>query len=190
MALTLHTIIASTRPARIGPAVAEWFHERALEHGRFEARLVDLADFALPVFDEPRHPRLQQYEHEHTRAWAASVAAADAFVFVIPEYNHGPPPALINALDYVYREWNEKPCGFVSYGGASGGVRAVQTTKLTVTTLKMMPMVESISVPMVNDYLDDTGRFAGHEPLLEAAQQLLDALHRWATALKPMRASR
>ena len=190
MALRLHTIICSTRPTRVGPAVARWFHERAIAHGRFEAHLIDLADFALPVFDEPRHPRLQQYEHEHTRAWAASVAAADAYVFVTPEYNHGPPPSLINALDYVYREWNEKPCGFVSYGGASGGVRAVQAAKLTVTTLKMMPMVEAVSVPMVSQHLDDKGRFTVPEPLPEAARLLLDALHRWAAALKPMREAR
>ena len=82
--------------------VASWFQEIAAGHGQFDASLVDLKDFDLPVFDEPEHPRLQRYVHEHTRRWAASVSAADAFVFVTPEYNFGPPPALLNALNYLY----------------------------------------------------------------------------------------
>src|SRR5690606_2827816 len=93
MTLKLQTLIASTRPGRIGPHIAEWFHGVAVAHGGFDASLVDLASFALPVYDEPRHPRLRQYEHEHTRAWARSVEAADAYVFVTPEYNYGPTPA-------------------------------------------------------------------------------------------------
>src|SRR5699024_7105059 len=126
----LHVIISSTRPGRVGPSVARWFHEYACHHGGFEAELVDLADFNLPVYDEPAHPRLGQYEHEHTKRWSASVAAADAYVFVAPEYNYSPTPALVNALDFVYNEWNYKPCGFVSYGGVSGGLRAVQAARL------------------------------------------------------------
>ena len=77
------------------------------------------------------------------------MAAADAYAFVTPEYNYGPTPALVNAMNYVYREWNYKPCGFVSYGGLSGGVRAVQASKLQVTAVKMMPMAEGVAVPMV-----------------------------------------
>src|SRR5690554_1222836 len=114
MTLKLHTIIASTRPGRIGPAIAQWFHTYAGDHGPFENHLIDLADFELPVYDEPQHPSTQKYEHAHTKAWSRSVAAADAYVFVIPEYNHMAPPSLINALNYVYREWNDKPCAIVS----------------------------------------------------------------------------
>src|SRR3546814_1511700 len=75
--LELHTIICSTRPGRVGPSVARWFHDFAVGHGTFEAVLVDLADFGLPVYDEPNHPVMQKYQHAHTRAWAARVAAAD-----------------------------------------------------------------------------------------------------------------
>ena len=135
MALKLHTIIASTRPGRVGLHVGKWFHEYALKHGGFDATLVDLADFDLPVYDEPHHPRLQKYEREHTKRWAESVRSADAFVFVTPEYNYSPSPSLVNALDYVYLEWNYKPAGFVSYGGVSGGLRAVQVVKLQATAL-------------------------------------------------------
>ena len=133
MPLILHTIVCSTRPGRVGLPVAQWFYEVARQHGGFDAKLVDLAAFNLPIYDEPKHPVLQQYEHEHTKRWSASVSAADAFVFVTPEYNYGPPPSLLNALNYVYKEWNYKPAAFVSYGGVSGGLRAVQIEKHTLS---------------------------------------------------------
>lgn len=188
MSLKLHIIICSTRPGRVGPAVARWFHGFARQHGGFDAKLVDLADFNLPVYDEPLHPRMQQYEHEHTKRWSESVAAADAYVFVTPEYNYSPPPSLVNALDFVYREWNYKPCGFVSYGGVSGGLRAAQMEKLHVTTLKMMPMVEGVAIPMVARHVSEAGLFSSNELIDASALSLLDELLRWAEALKPMRA--
>ena len=187
MALKLHTIIASTRPGRVGPTVARWFHDIALQHGRFDAELVDLATFNLPVYDEPRHPVLQKYEHEHTKVWARSVAAADAYVFVSPEYNYGPTPALLNALNYVYKEWNAKPAAFVSYGGISGGMRAVQQTKLTLTTLKVVPLVDAVVFPTVGQYIGSDGTLAASEIQAQSANALLDELHRWATALRPLR---
>ncbi len=185
--LKLHSIICSTRPGRVGPVVARWFHEFALSHGKFDATLVDLAEFNLPLYDEPHHPRTQTYTKEHTRAWANSVAAADAYVFVTPEYNYCPPPAFVNALDYVYLEWNYKPCGFVSYGGLSGGMRAVQMEKQLVTTLKMMPMVEGVAIPMVAQSLDVQTGFKSNDHVESAAKAMLDELFKWAQALKPMR---
>ncbi len=185
--LKLHTIICSTRPGRVGPAVGRWFNDFATRHGKFQALLVGLADFNLPVYDEPHHPRQQNYEHEHTKAWAASVAAADAYVFVTPEYNYGPPPSFVNALNYVYHEWNYKPCGFVSYGGVSGGLRAVQLEKQLVTTLKMMPMVEGVAIPNVWQLLSEQGELQSNELIDDSAVTMLDELHKWATALKAMR---
>jgi NAD(P)H-dependent FMN reductase len=187
MSLRLHTIVCSTRPGRVGSPVAAWFHEVAREHGRFDPHLVDLAEFNLPIYDEPKHPRLQQYEHEHTRRWSASVAAADAFVFVTPEYNYGPPPSLVNALNYVYNEWNYKPAGFVSYGGMSGGIRAVQVGKMTLSTLKMVPLLESVPIPMVTQHLKD-GVFTPNDIIQTSATVMLDELFRWADVLRPMRA--
>ncbi|MBL6853378.1 MAG: NAD(P)H-dependent oxidoreductase, partial [Alphaproteobacteria bacterium] len=99
MALRLHTIIGSTRPGRAGPAIAQWFHEHAQKHGKFDARIVDLQDFSLPLYDEPHHPMRRQYEKDHTKKWSESVNAADAFVFVTPEYNFTTPPSLVNAID-------------------------------------------------------------------------------------------
>lgn len=183
----LHIIVCSTRPGRVGPSVARWFHEFAERQRRFDLRLVDLADFNLPVYDEPVHPRLKQYRHPHTVAWSESVAAADAYVFVTPEYNYNAPPALVNALDYVYREWNYKPCGFVSYGGVSGGLRAVEAVKTQITTLRMMPMVESVMVPMVASLIDEAGTFRSNELIDKSAVALLDELRYWTDGLKAMR---
>jgi NAD(P)H-dependent FMN reductase len=187
LASKLHTIICSTRPNRIGPAIATWFHDIAAAHGKFDASLVDLRDFDLPVFDEPEHPRLQRYVNEPTRRWAASVSAADAFVFVTPEYNYGPPPALLNALNYLYLEWNYKPAGFVSYGGASSGLRAVQAEKLTLTTLKIMPIPEAVAIPFAWNAVAD-GKFTAPDGQDKAAATMLDELSRWTEALKPLRA--
>jgi NAD(P)H-dependent FMN reductase len=185
----LHTIISSTRPGRVGPAIADWFHGLAVEHGGFDAVLVDLADFRLPVYDEPHHPVTRKYEHDHTRAWAASVQAADAYVFVTPEHNYGPPASLVNALNYVYSEWNYKPAGFVSYGGVSGGLRGVQITKQLLTTLKVMPIVEGVVIPFHAQHVGASGAFAPNELHVKSAKSALDELKRWAEALRPLRAT-
>ena len=121
MPLQLDVIVASTRPGRVGVHVGRWFHEVAREHSGFETHWIDLAEVGLPLVDEPKHPRLRDYQHEHTKRWSAIVDAADAFVLVTPEYNYSPTPALTNAIDTVLHEWAYKPVGFVSYGGVSGG---------------------------------------------------------------------
>jgi NAD(P)H-dependent FMN reductase len=187
----LHIITTSTRPGRLGPSIARWFDDFARGHGRFDARLIDLAEFDLPVFDEAHHPRMQQYEHEHTLGWSASVDAADAYVFVMPEYNHNPPPSFINALDYLHKEWNYKPAGFVSYSiGATGGIRAAQAAKPLVTTMKMMPMLEGVMVPMAGEQIDAAGVFNSNRLIDDSARVMLDELLYWANGLKAMRAGK
>jgi NAD(P)H-dependent FMN reductase len=187
--LTLQVIIASTRDDRQGDAVGSWFFERAKTHANFAAELIDLATVRLPMFDEPRHPRFGQYEHSHTKAWSATVQRADAFVFVTPEYNYGPPPSLVNALDFLNREWAYKPVGFVSYGGVSAGTRGVQVTKQIVTALRMMPVVEAVAIPFFAQHIDKaTGVFDPGEVQAKAAVALLDELLRCAVALRSLRA--
>jgi NAD(P)H-dependent FMN reductase len=183
----LNVIIGSTRPGRVGPSIASWFHEHASGHGAFEAVLVDLADFALPVYDEPKHPRLRDYTHEHTKRWSKSVASADAYVFVTPEYNYVAAPALINALTYVSLEWNHKPAGIVSYGGVSGGLRAAQSLKPLLTSLKVMPVPEGVPVPMFPQLMTEEGKFAPNELIVTGANTMLDELARWAAPLKAIR---
>lgn len=187
LALKLQVIIGSTRPTRRGPIVAKWFAGFAKQHGKFDVELVDIADFKFPVYDEPKHPATGQYEHEHTKRWSAKIKSADAFVFVHPEYNYFAPPALVNALDYVFAEWNYKPAGLVSYGGISGGLRAAQALKLILTTLKMVPLSEGVPVPNFNSMIGKDDVFAPTDPVKEGSTKMLDELLRWAEALKPMR---
>lgn len=186
MTLKLNVVIGSTRPGRIGPSVAKWFDGAARKHGAFEVELVDIEAFELPVYDEPKHPMMQDYRHDHTKAWAASVASADAFVFVTPEYNYFAPPALVNAIDYLNKEWAYKPAGIVSYGGLSGGLRAAQSLKSLVTTVRMMPIPEGVAVPYVGKSVEDDV-FKPSDMMQQGAEAMLAELHKWAEALKPMR---
>src|SRR5262245_9427335 len=153
----LYVIAVSTRPTRAGFPLSTWMFERARAHGGFDVELVDLKQEALPMFDEPHHPRLRQYEHEHTQRWSKKIDAADAFIFVTPEYDHAAPPSLINALIYLVHEWAHKPVGFVSYGGPAGGIRAVQMLKPMLTALKMVVLLESVMAPLFASSIDQNG---------------------------------
>ena len=184
----LDIVIASTRPSRVGGLIADWTVDAATRHGGFEVELVDLAELDLPLLDEPHHPRLADYQHEHTRRWSEQAAGADAFVFVTPEYNYGAPPALVNALDYLFGEWQYAPVGFVSYGGVSAGTRSVQMLKQIVTTLKMMPVPEAVSIPNFPDFIED-GAFAPNEVAEAAAPAMFDELLRWTDALAGLRSA-
>lgn len=186
----LEIITVSTRDARKGPAVSSWFERQAREHGRFAIEPIDLRAIDLPMFDEPEHPRFRKYHHEHTKAWSAIVDRADAYVFVMPEYNYSMPPSLVNALDYVSQEWAYKPAAFVSYGGVSGGLRAVQMAKQTITALRMMPILEAVSFPFFTRSFDAEGRFVPDEAQAPVAKAMLDELLRWADALKVLRPAR
>lgn len=187
MALKLKVIVGSTRPGRVGIHVGKWIHGVAAAHPAFDADLVDLAEVGLPLYDEPVHPRLRKYQHEHTRRWSAIVDAADAYVLVMPEYNYSVAPALANALDYVFAEWACKPAGFVTYGGVSGGLRAAQLIKVTLSALKVVPIPEAVVIPFVANHISD-GVFVPNETHVTAAGQMLDETARWAEALKPLRA--
>ncbi|MEU9343889.1 NAD(P)H-dependent oxidoreductase [Streptomyces sp. NPDC048278] len=184
----LEIIVASTRPGRIGLTIGEWFEARAKEHGGFdEVELVDLAEVDLPFMNEPHHPRLGKYTHQHTRDWSAKVAEADAFVFVMPEYNYGYNAELKNAIDYLHREWHYKPVGLVSYGGVSAGTRAAQMIKQVVTTLRMTPVFESVSIPFVHQFLDEEEGLVANEVMNASAPAMLDELVRVEEALRPLR---
>jgi NAD(P)H-dependent FMN reductase len=148
--------------------------------------VLDLAEIALPLMDEPNHPRLAKYTHDHTKAWSASIAGADAFVFVMPEYNYSFTAPLKNAIDYLFAEWQHKPVGLVSYGGVSGGLRAAQQIKQVVTTLSMMPLVEAVTIPMVATHIVD-GELRPTELMEQSAAAMLDALVRWESALRTLR---
>jgi NAD(P)H-dependent FMN reductase len=183
----LQIVYASTREGREGLPIAHWVKERADAHGKFESELVDLKAVNLPLFDEPQHPRLRQYKNAHTKAWSAIVAAADAFVFVTPEYNYGMPPALLNAIDYLSVEWAYKPGAVVSYGGISGGTRSAQMTKQMLPSVKMMPIPEGVSIPFFRNMLNAEGQFVPGELQEKAITPMLEELSRWTGALAALR---
>jgi NAD(P)H-dependent FMN reductase len=185
----LTIIVGSTRPGRAGAPIAEWFAARAKDHGGFDVTVVDLAELGLPLLDEPNHPRLGQYTQQHTKDWSAIVDASDAFVIVTPEYNYGYPASVKNAIDYLHQEWRDKPIGFVSYGGVAAGTRAVQQLKQVVTTLRMLPVFDSVNIPFHNQFLDSNGVFQPNAVLEQAAEAMLDELVRTEAALRPLRSS-
>ncbi len=182
----LLVIIASTRPGRAGRAIGDWFVDVATAHSGFQVDVADLAELDLPFHDEAAHPRLGQYEHEHTKRWSAQVDAADAVVFVMPEYNYSFSAPLKNAFDYLHNEWKYKPVGFVSYGGVSGGMRAVQQFKQVVTTLTMLPVPVQVALTNYAQHLHD-GAFEPDAGAEGAAKTMLDELARVAPALATLR---
>ena len=186
--LDLKIIIASTRAGRKGPSIATWFYDIAAKHSAFNTELLDLAVINLPFLDEPNHPRFKKYTHQHTLDWSAKIDPADAFVIVTAEYNYGFPAPIKNALDFLYQEWNYKPVAFVSYGGVSGGTRAVQMLKQVVSAQKMMPLADGVHIPAFTKHIDEQGKFNGDEGLDKSANSMLDELNKWAVAMKPMRA--
>jgi NAD(P)H-dependent FMN reductase len=183
----LVVIVGSTRPGRAGEPVAAWFIEQARQDGVFAVDVADLAEIDLPMLDEPEHPRLGRYQHQHTKDWSARIDLCDAIVIITPEYNHGYPATVKNALDCLHGEWADKPIGFVSYGGVSGGTRAVAQLKTVVTALRMVPVVEAVNIPFFTDRIDDTGEFHPNKVTEKAADALLDELARMETALRPLR---
>lgn len=183
---TLHVIIASTRPGRVGPDIARWFATQVPADLGFQVEVVDLAEVALPMLDEPHHPADHHYVHEHTRRWSASVGSADAFVLVMPEYNTGFTAPIKNALDYLYTEWHHKPVGFVSYGMTSAGLRAVEMLKPVLIALKMVPVQDAVTVPL-RSRLDERGVLHPDEIMAEAAQDMLVQLRQLTDALAAVR---
>ena len=173
----LTIIVGSIRPGRAGQPIAEWFIDRAKAHGGFDVEVADLAEIRLPLMEEPNHPRLGQYTSQHTRDWSALIDRSDAIVFVTPEYNYGYPATIKNAIDYLHQEWKDKPAGFVSYGGIAAGTRAVQQLKQVITTLKMVPVFESVNIPFHAQFIRD-GQFHANEVLDQAADAMLDEIGR------------
>lgn len=178
-------ILGSTRPNRAGEAVAHWVADNAQKRSDAQFELIDLKDFNLPLLDEPVPPSMGQYSKPHTKAWAEKIAPFDAFVFVTPEYNHGTSGALKNAIDYLYREWNNKAAGFVSYGSA-GGVRAVESLRLVMGELQIADVRAQVMLSLYTDFENfSTFKPASHHE--KTLNTMLDQLISWGGALKTVR---
>lgn len=184
--IKLAIVTGSTRPGRVNESVARWVFDLAKRQREdVEFELVDIADYKLPLLDEPRPPSLGKYTHEHTKTWAAKIASFDGYVFVTPEYNHGPSGALKNAIDYLFREWNNKAAGFVSYGSA-GGARAVEHLRLILAELMVATVRAQVMLSLSTDFENYTTFKPDprHEKQIKA---MLDQLIAWADALKALR---
>lgn len=178
-------IIGSTRPGRKGEAVARWVNDIAQKRSDAEVELLDILDFNLPLLDEPLPPSMGQYSKPHTKAWAAKIDSFDAFVFVTPEYNHGTSGALKNAIDFLYREWNNKAAGFVAYGSA-GGVRAVEHLRLVMGELMVADVRAQVMLSLYTDFENfTTFKPAPHHE--KSVQTMLDQVIAWGTALQTVR---
>ncbi len=183
--IRLGIIVGSTRPGRKAEVVARWVRELAQRRKDAEFELVDIRDYNLPLLDEPAPPSLGQYSKPHTRTWAAKIDSLDAFVFVTPEYNHGTSGALKNAIDYLYREWNNKAAGFVAYGGA-GGVRAVEHLRLVMAELQVADVRAQVALSLYTDFEDfSTFKPAAHHE--RSVNAMLDQVIAWGSALKTLR---
>jgi NAD(P)H-dependent FMN reductase len=183
----LKIIATSTRPGRKSLIFSLWIEGIANGYPDFKPEILDLAEINLPFLDEPNHPILRQYTHQHTRDWSAKIEEADAFIIVTPEYNFGFTGVFKNAIDYLYHEWRNKPAGFVSYGGIAGGTRAVQLMKPVMSNLSIVPLGDAVHIPFYAKSLDSEGRFAPSEQNVKAAHAMLASLLVWAKALKAMR---
>jgi len=178
-------IIGSTRPGRKAEAVARWVHDIATKRSDAEFELVDIKDFNLPLLDEPMPPAMGQYSQPHTKAWAAKVASFDGYVFVTPEYNHGTSGALKNAIDFLYREWNNKSAGFVGYGSA-GGTRAVEQLRLIMGELLVADVRAQVALSLFTDF-ENFSTFKPAPMHEKSVNVMLDQVVAWGTALKTLR---
>jgi len=178
-------ITGSTRPGRHSEAVAHWVLDIAQRRRDAEFELVDIAEQGLPMFDEPLLPSYGQYTHEHTRNWAAKVASFDGYVFVTPEYNHGYPAALKNAIDFLHVEWNHKAAGFVSYGGM-GGVRSVEQLRVVMGELHVADVRAQVALSLFTDFEKFTV-FKPHPRHATEVNALLNQVIAWSRALMPLR---
>lgn len=179
-------VVGSVRPVRVGPVVAEWVRAEAQKAGGWEIDYVDLAELALPFMDEPNHPALRKYTKQHTLDWSARVDAADAVVFVSPEYNHSFSPALKNALDFLAQEWWRKPYGVVSYGGISAGTRGITALEPVLVQLGMLRASAEVELPFVATQIDG-GVFTPTAKQAAILDKQLVELADLAAAMKPLR---
>lgn len=184
----LKIITSTVRPGRKGPVIAKWIAEQAQQNGRFDVEILDLGELNLPLMNEANHPALKKYEQEHTQQWSAKIEEADAFIFVVAEYNHSYPAALKNALEYLVQEWGYKAAGIVSYGGVSAGTRAAANLKGDLATLRVVPLTESVNFPFFHQHINEENELEPGEIAHKAAATMLNQLFRWTKGLTLIKA--
>jgi NAD(P)H-dependent FMN reductase len=178
-------ILGSTKPGRNGEAVAKWAYELAKKRTDAEFELVDIADYNLPLYDEPYPAMMQQYTKEHTKKWSQKINEFDGYIFVTAEYNHSIPGALKNAIDYLNVEWKNKSAGFISYGSA-GGARAVEHLRLVAAELHMADVRAQVMLSLFTDFVN-MSEFKPDSRHEAEVDELLNQVISWSNALKTLR---
>src|SRR5918992_4040915 len=183
--LKVAIILGSTRPGRNSESVGRWVYDIAKKRSDADFELVDIKDFNLPVYDEPNSPLMGPYTKEHTKIWSEKIESFDAYVFVTAEYNHGIPGALKNAIDFLYKEWNNKVAGFVSYGSA-GGVRSVEQLRLVMAELQVADVRAQVAVSIITEFENFT-KFKPASYQEKLVNNMLDQVIAWGKALEALR---
>jgi NAD(P)H-dependent FMN reductase len=184
--LRIAIILGSTRPGRKTEPVARWVLDHAQQRGDAEYELVDIAEFDLPLLDEPVPPSQHKYSKDHTKRWSEKIASFDGYVFVTPEYNHSTSGALKNAIDFLYSEWNNKSAGFVSFG-SSGGTRAVEHLRLIMGELQIADVRSQVALSLFTDF-ENFSTFKPQALHEKSLKSMLDQLIAWSGAMKSVRA--
>ena len=184
--LKIKVIVGSTRANRFSEKPASWIFDLAKKRSDLDVELLDLSDYPLPFFEEALPPGLakDQYDNPIVVKWRDKIREADGFIICSPEYNHGYPAVLKNALDYTYFSWARKAVAFVSWGGA-GGARGVEQLRLVAIELDMVPTRWAVHIPNPWFIKDVSGIDTDQNRASAAA--LLDHLTWWTGALKAAR---
>lgn len=187
--MKIQVILGSTRPNRKSEIVGKWVLSQISENEQAEIELIDLRDWPLPFYNEVSGVMglKGNYSVELAKKWAGKIGEADGYIMIVPEYNHGYPAVLKNALDYVYFEWNKKAVSFVSYGGVAAGARAVQQLKQVTVELQMVPLREAVHIPLIWQAIDESGNLKVTDSLNEELKKLFDQLLWYTKALKDAR---
>jgi NAD(P)H-dependent FMN reductase len=180
--INLAVIVGSNREGRIAPVIANWFLQQLEKNSAFAVEVIDLAEIPLPS-------NISNTPHPDVVSYCEQLAAADAFVMIVPEYNHSYPAILKHAIDFGYKEWQAKPVGFVSYGGFAAGLRAVEHLRGVLAELHAMTMRDCVSFQNAWDQFDDQGQPLRPEDCQAAAEVMLHQVKWWAEALRSARAN-
>lgn len=186
--LKLKVIIGSTREDRFSEFPAKWIVDHMKQLEGVDVEVLDLRDFPMPFFDSAQSPSYikEPYPDPNVQKWTAKIADSDGYVMVAPEYNHGYSAVLKNAIDWVYKEWNNKAVGFVSYGSVGGG-RGVEQMRLVAIELQMAPVRTAVHIPWPSMVAVREGKTEELENFKHQADTMLKQLVMWSKAMKSVR---
>lgn len=185
--VNIKLVVGSSRPGRFADIPAEWIKENASKYPNINFEVIDLRDVDLPMLDVETPPMVQPAQSDHAKKWAQIIEESDGFVFLTPEYNHAASPSTINAIDYLFKEWNYKPVAFVSYGADAGGARAVEHLRAAFVQVKAFNLHEQVVIPNYWEYVNETGEFTPTKTHQQKLDQLLEQIIFWSKELMQIR---